>query len=112
MTAGKSDVRWEFKNARITGTKQYGLYARHRTPEQMEVREEASMPPRVRDFCRAPDPEWEYPCRDIFIEEIDRESLGPWCACETCAMLISMDEREALARRAEVMTGLPEVMNG
>ena len=65
----------------------------------------------VCDFCRAPDPEWEYPARDVFIEAIKWESFGPWCACETCSMLIAMEEHDALARRAEVMTGIPEGVN-
>ena len=35
-TAGKSDVRWEFRNGRVEGKeKLYGLWARYRTPDQM-----------------------------------------------------------------------------
>jgi hypothetical protein len=39
-TAGKTDLRWEFKNARVgemNGKAVYGLWARYRTPEQVET---------------------------------------------------------------------------
>ena len=64
----------------------------------------------VCDFCRQPDPTVEYPCKDVQLPGY-LDSFGPWCACEVCAMLITMDDREALARRAEVMTGVPEDTN-
>jgi hypothetical protein len=41
-TAGKTDARWEFKSGRIAElpvARGYGLWARYRTPEQVEAAE-------------------------------------------------------------------------
>jgi len=36
-TAGATDERWEFLNKKLDGSDTYGLFARYRTPEQMEA---------------------------------------------------------------------------
>jgi len=38
QTAGRSDERWEFVNKKLeNGSGAYGVFARYRTPEQMEA---------------------------------------------------------------------------
>jgi hypothetical protein len=52
------------------------------------------------DFCAEPNPPWEYMARSIDTVEGEVESIGSWCACNTCAHLIDSDRRDDLARRA------------
>jgi hypothetical protein len=50
------------------------------------------------DFCRLPDPVWEFPCEEFDLPGY--HSFGPWCACERCRELVDARDDVALARRA------------
>lgn len=53
----------------------------------------------VCDFCLASDPQWEYMAREHELPG-DTLSIGSWCACDLCRLLIDADDRKGLARRA------------
>ena len=57
------------------------------------------------DFCSSPDVRWQYPADDGLIEDsfpqnVVRESIGDWSACEVCSEMIESDFEYALMERS------------
>ena len=57
------------------------------------------------DFCSSPDVRWQYPADDGIIEDsfpqnVVRESIGDWSACEVCSGLIELNRGFALMERS------------
>lgn len=57
----------------------------------------------VCDFCSEPGPSEVFPTDDFQIDEVDWKSTGGWAACETCALLVRDDKREALFERSVIL---------
>lgn len=55
------------------------------------------------DFCKRPNPTWEYPCKDFIMLEVRWGSQGSWAACEDCAEFI---EKDCLDELAFLISGL------
>lgn len=49
------------------------------------------------DFCHTPRPEWSVPANSFTV--LGGTSVGDWCACSGCALLVQMSQWDKLLAR-------------
>ena len=56
------------------------------------------------DYCSDPNPKYRFPCKSFIlrfpISGYIHESVDDWAACSTCALMIAVNDREALFCRS------------